>query len=185
MRSSRNWLWLVIPIVAACGVGSDEDVGTEEGFMADTLVDAMGTSDVAVIVPPGGIAPTSDTAGMAAGTAGGMQTIPFTPVGSGGHTGTVMIHPAGQQTQVMVQLSGPQSGVHQGHIHTGTCDNMGSVVQPLQPVDVPQTGPGSVTSTVDIPPATVMDGQHIVLYHTAGGSPGAPVVCANIPQSTT
>lgn len=184
MRNPRNWLWLVIPIVAACGVGSDEEVGTEEGFMADTLVDAMGTSDVAVIVPPGGIAPGGDTAGAAADTAGGMQTVPFTAVGSGGHTGDVMLHPAGQQTQVMVRLSGPQSGTHQGHIHTGTCANIGSVVQPLQPVDVPQAGQGTSTTTVDIPPATVMNGQHIVVYHTAGGSPGAPVVCANIPQST-
>ena len=184
MRNPRNWLWLVIPVVAACGVGSDEEVGTEEGFMADTLVEAMGASDVAVIVPPGGIAPTGDTTGMAAGAVGGMQTVPFTALGSGGHAGSVMIHPSGQQTQVMVQLSGPQSGVHQGHIHTGTCENLGSVVQPLQSVDVPQTGPGSVTSTVSIPPATVMNGQHIVVYHTTGGSPGAPVVCAPIPQQT-
>lgn len=185
MKSSKHWLWLAMPILAACGVGQDEKVGTEEGFMADTLVGAMGTSDVAVIVPPGGINPAGDTAaGAAAGAAGGMQTVSFTPVGAGGgHAGDVMIHPAGQQTQITVRLSGPQSGTHQGHIHTGTCDNMGGVVQPLEPVDVPQGGQGTSNSTVNIPPATVMNGQHIVLYHTAGGS--APVVCANIPQSTT
>lgn len=86
--------------------------------------------------------------------------------------------------QGTVRLSGPQSGSHQGHIHRGTCDNLGGVVQPLQPVDAPQGGQGTSNSTVGIPPATVMNGQHIVVYHTVGGSPGAPVVCANIPQGT-
>lgn len=173
MKNVRCWLWLVAPIaLVACG--RDEDVG-QGGFMADTLVGAMGTSDVAVIMPPG------DT-GAAAGTAGGMQTIAFTPVGAGGHSGEVMLHPAGQQTEITVRLSGPQSGLHQGHIHSGTCDNPGGVVQPLQPVDVPQGGQGTSTTTVDIPPAMVMNGQHLVQYHTAGSDPGPPVVCANIPQ---
>jgi hypothetical protein len=126
-----------------------------------------------VIMPP------ADT-GAAAGAAGGMQTVAFTPVGAGGHTGDVMVHPSGDQTQIMVRLSGPQSGTHQGHIHSGTCDNIGSVVQPLEPVDVPQGAQGTSNSTVNIPPATVMNGQHIVVYHTAGGSPGAPVACAAI-----
>ena len=165
---------LMLPLLAACGTGSDEKVGQEGGFMADTLVEAMGTSDVAVLPPA------ADTA--AAGTAAGMQTVAFQPVGAGGHTGEVMLHPMGQQTEIMVRLSGPQAGVHQGHIHTGTCDNIGGVVQPLQPVDVPQGAQGTSTTSVSIPPSTVMNGQHVVVYHTAGGDPGAPVACANIPQ---
>lgn len=167
---------LVAPLLIGCEMGSDEKVGQEGGFMADTLVDAMGTSDVAVLPPPA-----TDTAAPAA--AGGMQTIPFTPVGDPVHSGSVMIHPMAEQTQIAVSLSGPQAGVHQGHIHTGTCQNIGSVVQPLEPVNVPQGAQGTSTSNVSIPPATVMNGQHIVVYHTAGGTPGQPVVCAAIPQA--
>ena len=172
---NKSLATLMLPLLVACGTGSDDKVGQEGGFMADTLVEAMGTSDVAVLPPPAG-----DTA--AAGASAGMQTVAFTPVGTGGHAGDVMIHAMGQQTEIMVRLSGPQAGVHQGHIHTGTCDNIGGVVQPLEPVDVPQGAQGTSTTTVSIPPATVMNGQHVVVYHTAGGSPGAPVACANVPQ---
>ncbi|CAN5740218.1 hypothetical protein BH23GEM5_BH23GEM5_12330 [soil metagenome] len=174
MKNVTHWLWLVVPIaLAACG--RDENVG-QGGFMADTLAGAMGTSDVAVIMPPG------DT-GAAAGAAGGMQTVQFTPVGAGGHTGDVMLHAAGQQTEITVRLSGPQSGTHQGHIHSGRCPNPGGVVAPLEPITTDASGGGSSTSTVSVPMTTVMDGQHVVQYHTAGGDPGPPVVCASIPQA--
>ena len=111
-----------------------------------------------------------------------MATLDFTALGDMGHEGQVQLMPMGNQTQIMVTLSGPEAGMHAGHIHTGTCDNIGSVVVPLETVDVPENAPGSSTSTVDIPAATVMNGQHLVAYHVAGGDPGAPVVCANIPM---
>ena len=128
------------------------------------------------------VAPTAapTDAGMMdpAADAAGMRTIAFTSVGSPEHRGEVMLHPMGGQTEITVRLSGPQSGTHQGHIHSGTCDNLGPPVQPLEPVEVPQSGQGTSTTTVNIPPATVMNGEHLVAYHDAGG---APVVCAEIP----
>ena len=67
-------------------------------------------------------------------------------------------------------------------MHTGTCDSPGEVVVPLESVSVDATGAGTSTSTVQVPLATVMNGQHIVAVHEAGGNPGNPIACAAIPQ---
>ena len=117
------------------------------------------------------------------GAMGEAVTADFVALQGMGHEGQIMLTPMGNQTQVMVQLSGPEEGVHEGHIHTGSdCDNLGNVVVPLEPVTVGANQMGTTTSTVDLAPAMVMDGNHLVAYHVAGGDPGQPVVCAEIPQ---
>jgi hypothetical protein len=83
---------------------------------------------------------------------------------------------------VMVRLTGtPGNTSHNGHIHSGRCDSIGGVVQPLQPITTDAAGTGTMTTTVDLPPMAVMDGQHVIVYHTVAGPPGA---CAEIPQHT-
>jgi len=112
------------------------------------------------------------------------MTAAFTPVGESTLGGEVVIDDAddGQATEVTVRLTGSTAGaVHQGHIHTGTCDAPGSAVQPLDPITVGEDGSGEITTTVNIPTMTVANGSHIVAYHEANGSPGATVVCAAIP----
>jgi hypothetical protein len=84
----------------------------------------------------------------------------------------------GDQTEVVVHLMGAQPNTaHPGHIHTGTCEAIGSVVQPLQAITV-DAGSGSSTTTVGVPPATAMDGQHVIAFH---GEAGTPATCAPIP----
>jgi hypothetical protein len=111
------------------------------------------------------------------------MTAQFTALNNSGVAGSIEVDDEGEQTKVKVTLTGSQANaVHQGHIHAGTCDAPGAVVIPLQPVTIGDDGSGEVESTVAVAPATAFNGQHIVLYHEAGGAPGAPIACAAIPQ---
>jgi hypothetical protein len=68
-----------------------------------------------------------------------------------------------------------------GHIHSGSCDNIGAVVLPLQEISTDEGGTGTMTTTVAVAPMTAMNGEHIVVYHGEGGTPAA---CAAIPAHT-
>jgi hypothetical protein len=144
----------------------------------DRRVDTVGTVDTPMVAPGMG----TGTAAPGAGMAGMTSTVAMRPVGGSGVTGEATLTEAGQQTQVMVRLMGSQAGAtHQGHIHQGTCDNVGSVVAPLQPITVDGQGTGTSTSTVDVAMHAAADGQHLIAYHAAGGDPGPPAVCGEIP----
>lgn len=111
----------------------------------------------------------------------------FTPIGESTLSGDVRIDDEndGQATRVTVNITGGTAGsVHQGMIHSGTCDALGGVVAPLDPLTIGDDGTGEVTTTANVAAMTVANGSHIVVYHAANGSPGAPVVCAAIPAHT-
>ena len=152
--------------LSACG-GDDEAAEGEAG---------MDTTSMAMPAPDMG----TDTAGMA----GMPSTVTLQAVGTSGASGQATIAAAGGQTQVTVQLSGLTEGSHAGHIHSGTCDNVGPPVSPLEPVNAAADGSGSATSTVALDANTVMNGQHVVQYHGDAASPGAPVACGQITQHT-
>ncbi|MGH7504601.1 MAG: hypothetical protein ACRELX_03080 [Longimicrobiales bacterium] len=109
---------------------------------------------------------------------------PATALNDSGVMGEVTIDDDGEtQSTVMVTLTGSAAGaVHQGMIHAGTCDNIGEVVSPLDPITIGDEGEGEVTTTVPVPLMTVSDGTHVVAYHEANGTPGAPITCAAIPM---
>jgi hypothetical protein len=148
-------------------------------------------ADTAVVVPAE-TAPAATPApampaesAMAGQTAGG-QSVAMNALNNSGVTGTaqVMAHGEGE-SMVTVTLMGQGTGTHPGHIHSGTCDNLGPVVVPLENV-VMNNGQGTSTSTVKVPMATVMNGQHVVNYHAGSGdNPMAPVACGAIPAQTS
>lgn len=105
----------------------------------------------------------------------------FTALNESGTTGQVEIRAVGVGTELRVTLTGATEGVHQGMVHAGTCEAPGEVIAQLQPITVDATGIGEATSEVTAALNTVMDGNHVVIYHEAGGEPGAPVTCATIP----
>jgi hypothetical protein len=108
------------------------------------------------------------------------ETAQVQPVGDSGVTGEVTISERDTRTEVMVRLAGTApDATMPGHIHSGTCDNIGGVVQALEPIQTDAGGTGTATVTVDLSAMQVMDGQHVVVYHGAGGAPAA---CAQIPQ---
>lgn len=108
--------------------------------------------------------------------------IAFTPVGTATLAGDIAVDSEGNGTRIDVTIRNSTDGaVHKGHVHSGTCSTIGGVVAPLEDVTIDGDRDGDARTVVQIPMMTVMDGQHIVAYHEAGGTPGAPVVCAAIP----
>lgn len=175
MKANRLFALTALPFaLAACG-GGDEEVA--EGGTTDTTTAVMVTGDDATgtTTPMAG-----DTAMAGAQGMGGAVTM--NAAGGSGVTGQAqfMDHGSGS-TMVTVNLTAQGNSTHSGHIHTGTCDAPGDVVVPLQDVTL-ANGTGSSSSTLQVPLATVMNGQHIVAYHASSGdNPGAPVVCGTIP----
>jgi hypothetical protein len=151
---------------------------------------AMGAcgADDADETPDMGAQPSAETTPATTPAPTDMQpmTADFTGLNDSPAHGTLQLRPtSATQTEVVVNLAGfAAAGAHEGHIHTGTCDAPGSVVVPLQPVNVDAQGAGTSTSTVDQALMSIADGNHIVAYHVAGGDPGMPVVCAAIPAHT-
>lgn len=162
---------LSLTLAAACGGGGEEasaDAATDT-TMAAPAADAS--------MPP---AAPADSA--MAGQTSGASTVQMTAVGGSGVTGQAQImgHGAGE-TMVTVTLQGTGSGTHPGHVHQGTCENLGSVVAPLQDLTM-AGGTGTSTTTLQVPMATVMNGQHVVNFHAGSGeNPMAPVACGAIP----
>jgi hypothetical protein len=104
------------------------------------------------------------------------------PLDGSGVDGSVHIDVAGDRPVITVSLRNAAEGIYQGHVHGGSCANRARSIVALQPVHAGADGAGSSTSTVDLDEATLFDGNHIVVYHEAGGSPGASITCAEIPQ---
>lgn len=166
MRFTTGWVAMPLLLaVAACGGGDGEST--------------VSTADLDTTSLPSqepGLGPGS---GVGVNEVGSGQTATMTPVGNSGVGGDATITDRGEQTEILVRLTGtPANGTHPGHVHTGTCASIGSVAQALEPISTDATGTGTMTTTVTIPPMTLMNGQHVVVYHGAGGT---PVACADIP----
>lgn len=158
MSKAKLWVLLGLPVLL---VGC----GGEEAEMEEA-------PEVAVMEPA------TDPAAAPMDMGAMASTITMQPLQNSGVTGEATVTPQGAQTEVMVRLTGAPEGEHPGHIHSGTCDAVGGVVQPLQPITVGADGTGTMTTSVAVDPNTVMNGQHVIQYHQAGGGPG--IVCGNI-----
>jgi hypothetical protein len=139
---------------------------------------ACGTDDADAPPPVEQPAPVVEAPAQPAGE----TTAEFVPLDGSGVGGSLSISATGQQPVLTVSLRNAPEGVYQGHIHGGTCADRTRAITPLQAVTVGADGSGSATSTVDMPAETLFDGNHIVVYHEAGGAPGASVTCAEIPR---
>lgn len=166
MKISR--LMIAVLALGLAGCEAEEDDTTVATLPAEDSV-AMDPEHIPAAgmdVPPGGIG----------------ETLQLQPLDGSGVGGEVTVADRGEQTEVMVRLTGaPANGSHPGHVHTGTCEALGGVVQPLDPITTDGTGTGSMTTNVSVAPMTLMNGQHIVVYHGTGGR---PIACANIPGHT-
>lgn len=131
--------------------------------------------------PPAAVTPAPGTMPDSAAS----NAIAFTPVGGSTLAGDVDVEEEGSGTKVEVSIRNSADGaVHKGHIHSGTCAAPGAVVAPLGDIRIDGDRNGESETTLQLPMMTVMNGQHIVAYHEAGGNPGAPVLCVAIPAHT-
>lgn len=171
---TRFWIAAALPLgLVACGGGEPAD-----GALADSTATVS-----AAPAPPMDATTAPMDSGAAAAPAAGM--VAMNAAGGSGVTGQMqaMAH-GGNETMVSVTLMAPGTTTHSGHIHEGTCDAPGKVVVPLQDVTL-ANGQGMSSTTLQIPVATVMNGQHIVAYHEkSGAEPGKPVVCGAIPAQS-
>ena len=167
MKAAKVMTMALVPLVlAACAAPDDEIDPLEE--------DAVVFDEPAEMTPPAAVA----------GAMGMSESADLMPLNDSGVSGTVSLSDLGGQTEVMVTLNGlVANSEHAGHIHTGSCDNIGPVVEPLQDITAGAAGTGTMTITVSAAPSAVMNGQHLVAYHeTAGDNHGPPVACAVIPR---
>jgi len=179
MTRSHLWVLCALPLsLAACGGDSE---GGAEGT-ADTTAAAMPADAGAAATTP---APMPADSGAMAGQSAAPSAVQMMALNNSGVNGQtqVMAHGDGE-TMVTVTLQGAGSGTHPGHIHSGTCDSLGPVVAPLESVTL-ANGTGTSTSTVKVPLATVMNGQHVVNFHAGSGENAmAPVSCGAIPAQS-
>lgn len=167
MRSTRLWVLAALPFaLTACGGGDDASEGTTD--------DAAVVSTDSVATTTGAPMP-GDTAASGAHSMGSAVTM--NAVGTSGVTGEAQFMDQGPQTMVTVNLTAQGGSTHSGHIHTGTCANLGPVVVPLKDITL-ANGSGTSSTSVPVPMATVMNGQHVVSFHASSGE---SVVCGEIP----
>jgi hypothetical protein len=144
-----------ILLLAACGERSDDPPGAAGSELPATEHQPVARRDVTAELVP---------------------LVEDSPMG-----GSIYIDGTGDQPIISVSLRGAVEGVHQGHVHTGTCASPGRAVAPLEPIDTNANGNGESITTVELPLQTLTDGAHIVVYHEADGAPGAPIICGQIP----
>ena len=121
----------------------------------------------------------SDSTGAAS------HTVQLQSENNSGFTGSAVLAPAGSGTRVTLTLVPPAGGSasgqsHVAHIHAGTCASPGAVVAPLGTVMASGQTFAPLTTTVNIAPATLMDGQHIVAAHATEDASTPTIACAAI-----
>ncbi|HVH11454.1 MAG TPA: hypothetical protein VM759_00310 [Longimicrobium sp.] len=146
----------------------------------EMAADTMGAMPPAATTPA---APLPADTGMGAAQGLG-SAVTMNAVGNSGTTGEAHFSEhSPTQTMVRATLSGQGTGAHGGAIHQGTCESPGTAVAPLQDITL-ANGTGTSSSTIDVPLATVMNGQHVVVFHQGQGTSGPAIACGAIPMMT-
>lgn len=174
MTTLRWWTVLLLPL-AACVRGADDP---------DAEVPAaQPPARAADVAAPGGEPGPEAAQPDGAQVAAGEVRLVLRPLNGSSLEGRGQLIPVVNDTRVTVLLTGAHQAVHQGHIHRGSCEDIGEPVAPLQPVTT-VAGPEAsrwVSSTVDIPLFSLLRDSYVVVYQAAGGNPGAPAACGHIP----
>ena len=109
----------------------------------------------------------------------------LSPVNNSGVTGSVNIRALGEQTEVSLNVTGISQGNQQlqGSIVQGTCEQSGSEVAPVGPIPVGAGNIASLTDTLQVPVATVLNGQHALIIKGQNSGPATPpLACSPLPQ---
>jgi hypothetical protein len=95
-----------------------------------------------------------------------------------GQSGTATLTADGDDaTRILVELSNPPSVTQPSHVHSGSCDDIGSVVAPLDSV-----ADGRAESVVPMSLEELRRGGLIVHAHKSEAEPKVSVACAEIPK---
>ena len=108
----------------------------------------------------------------------GSVTIPLAAENNSGQTGTAVLTPMGDQTQVVINVpAGPGGTPQPAHIHDGTCAAPGKVIFPLTNVV-----DGKSTTMVNAKLSDIANGAHIINIHKSAAEINVYTSCGAIPQ---
>ncbi len=112
----------------------------------------------------------------AAATAQQPLTINLSQQNNSGISGTAVLTPMGNQTRVVVNVSGPATGPLPAHVHVGQCPNPGAVVAPLTSIQN-----GTSETTVNMSIDQMRAARHAVNLHKSPQEASVYVACGDIP----
>ncbi len=106
----------------------------------------------------------------------GDVTVELAAQNDSGQSGTATLTSAGDaQTTVTVELSNPPGAPQPAHIHSGTCEELGEVVYPLENVEG-----GTSETTVDASLEELQDGEFAINAHESEENISNYVACGPI-----
>jgi hypothetical protein len=95
-----------------------------------------------------------------------------------GQSGTATLTADGDaRTRIVVELSNPPGPPQPSHVHSGTCDDIGPVVAPLESVEE-----GRAESVVSMSLDELQRGELLVHAHKSEAESKVSVACAEIPE---
>ncbi|HEX5416110.1 MAG TPA: hypothetical protein VFZ25_10620 [Chloroflexota bacterium] len=104
-------------------------------------------------------------------------TVNLTAQNNSGVSGTATLTAVGNQTQVVINVTGEPSGASEpAHIHVGACPNPGSVKAPLQNIV-----DGTSTTLVNAPLSSFTTGGFAINLHESATNISHFVSCGDIP----
>jgi hypothetical protein len=96
-----------------------------------------------------------------------------------GQSGTATLTADGDdRTRVVVELSNPPGPSQPSHVHSGTCDDIGAIVEPLESVEG-----GNAESVVRMSLKELQRGGLIVHAHKSEAESKVSIACAEIPKA--
>ena len=114
----------------------------------------------------------------AAGSDDDALTLTLAEQAGSGQSGTATLTADGDdRTRVVVELSNPPGPSQPSHVHSGTCDDIGAVVEPLESVEG-----GNSESIVPMSLKELQRGGLIVHAHKSEAESKVSVACAEIPK---
>lgn len=165
MTMTRAAAAALLCLAAACGDGGGEDAGGQPGEGGQS-----GTAPAVQNIPRG-------DQSTAAGN--------LSPVNNSGVAGAVNFRAVGEQTEVSLNVTGASEGNQQlqGAIVSGTCEQPGAELAPVGPIPVGTGNIATVTDTVPMPAATLLNGASALLVKGQNAGPSTPALaCAALPK---
>jgi hypothetical protein len=105
----------------------------------------------------------------------GEVTVELAEQNDSGQSGTATLTPAGEQTTVTLELSNPPGDPQPAHIHSGTCEELGEVVYPLENLEE-----GTSETTVDASLEELQNGEFAINAHESEENIANYIACGPI-----
>jgi hypothetical protein len=105
-------------------------------------------------------------------------TLLMNALNNSGQNGIATLTPKGDETEVVLELTGIGDAAQPVHIHTGSCQQLGGVQYPLT-----NLSGGKSTTTVKAPFASLRNGNFAINAHKSAQEVSVYTACGNIPQA--